>query len=331
MRKYRVYIIMMLFLSVSVYAKEAMKIINPEQFSLNEEDIASLVIEADASQIDFLTIESSLKFVKLQVNSARTHYCKTIPLKFGENIILLRGYKADALVIEKMRKIFLTSKVDKEYRFAPKEYNLKYFHNDANEAICMKCHDMSVNEVKNVAFENVKDSNCYGCHNKITAKKNGHAPAVNWLCTSCHNGDVGRFNLKEKGKTKYTVPDPIDSVCFDCHKNNDKTWTKKRFEHAPVEGGRCNKCHNSHSSQYESFLRKDVWNLCTSCHKDKIEGTHIVKTFSKVSHPTRGVKDPSRKGKNLNCISCHNPHTSDAPNLLQSKNSRTLCIRCHKM
>ena len=331
MRTYIFFLFSLIFLSTSVYAQEIMKIVNPQPLSLNDEDIASFVIEANSENIDFIEIENDSKHtVKLKVNSKRTHYCETIYLSLGENTIVVKGYKEDTLVVKKIRKIYFTSKVDKEYRYPPKEYNLKYFHQDINENICKKCHDMSVNEVENVAFENIKESNCYQCHNKITSKKNGHAPSVNWLCTSCHNGEVGKFNLDEENVTKYTVPDPIDAVCFKCHKDNDKTWTKKRFQHEPADSGRCNKCHNPHSSKHESFLRKSVWELCTGCHKDKVEGMHIVKTFSRVSHPTRGVKDPSRKGEDLNCISCHNPHTSNAPFLLQSETSRGLCSRCHK-
>ncbi|MCW8895598.1 cytochrome c3 family protein [Sulfurimonas sp.] len=327
------YMVFIMLFSLSLFAQQAqlLKIVAPSPTQISQENIVSFVIEADKSTVDLITITTDANATfNIQVNPNKTHYCKTINLHLGENIIDVAGYKSNTLVSEQKRKVFLESKVHKEYRYPPQQYKREYFHNETNEKVCASCHDMSVNEVKGVAFKDVTKSNCYQCHNQVASKKHAHAPSVNWLCTSCHNGKVGTFNEADRNKSKYTVPDPIGPLCFSCHEKNEEKWGDKRFTHEPTEAGRCNKCHNSHSEENEFYLRKDSWNLCTGCHKDKIEGMHIVKTFGRKAHPTHNVKDPSRPGKDLSCISCHNPHASNASFLLQSESVMGICSRCHK-
>ncbi len=348
------YIILALFFTFSLFAQEnqIFKIITPAQMDISDEGIAYLVLEVDNNDVENFTITTdSNETFKIDVNPKRTHYCKTITLHLGKNSITVTGYKEGNAVKEDKRDIFVISKVHREYKYPPKEYSYGYFHNDTNEKICAGCHDMSVNEIKGVAFVDITKSNCYQCHSSIGDKKHAHAPAVNWLCTSCHNGKVGIHNMFDANKTKFTVPDPIGNLCFSCHEKNKKSWSQKRFKHEPADSGRCNRCHNPHGSDNMYYLRQPAWDLCTTCHKDKIDGGHIVRTLSGAIHPTHGVEDPSRKSrelsrngrtslkkekelskkdKELSCVSCHNPHVSNARSLLQSNSVMSLCSRCHK-
>jgi predicted CXXCH cytochrome family protein len=337
------YLCFVLLFSTFIFAinTQAMEIITPSQKHISEENIVSFVIQANSADVNLLILTTDKnETFNINVDPSLSHYCQKIKLHLGENNISISGFKNNTLVKQEKREIFLTSKVHKEYRYPPEQYSKNYFHNDVNEKICSTCHDMSVNEIKGVAFKDITNSNCYQCHSALTAKKHSHAPAVNWLCTSCHNGEVGKFNKKDNEKTKYSVPDPIGPVCYSCHKSNKNKFDKKhlkhllaesgRFKHEPADSGRCNKCHNSHSEENEFYLRKPVWELCTGCHKDKIEGVHIIKTFGRKRHPTHNKKDPSRPGKDLSCISCHNPHASNTSSLLQSNSVFGLCGRCHK-
>lgn len=309
----------------------SLNIVTPQPFYGSEENSASFVIEAKKTLIDSIEIITDTnETIKIPIDANRSFYCKSIKLHVGENRVKVVGYKNAVAVKEEARELYLTSKVDKEHRYLPREYVKGYFHNDENEKLCVQCHDMSVNEVKGEAFVDVKKSNCYECHKNINTKKHAHAPSVNWLCTTCHNGEVGALNKADSAKTKYSVPDPIGDVCFSCHKKHKEEWGKNRFNHEPAESGRCNKCHNSHSEDNEMYLRKSSWDLCTTCHKDKIEGAHVVKTFGRAAHPTHGVKDPSRMPKELSCISCHSPHASNTSSLLHSQSVMGICSRCHK-
>lgn len=309
----------------------AFNIVKPYEREVKEEAIVSVVVEADLASIDSIAISNDANdtfAIKLDEN--RSHYCKSVTLHPGSNRVRVVGYKDGAIVKEQRRELFLTSKVDKDYRYPPQGYSKSYFHRDESEKVCSKCHDMSVNEVKGVAFEDITRSNCYECHKDINSNEHSHAPSVNWLCTSCHSGKSGELNQTEEANTKYSVPDPIEELCLSCHKKHKEEWANKRFHHEPAESGRCNRCHNPHSSPSKFYLRKPAWELCTGCHKDKIEGVHIVKTFVRKAHPTHNVKDPSREGEDLSCVSCHNPHVSNAPSLLQSESAMGLCSRCHK-
>ncbi len=284
------------------------------------EGISSVIIRTDANETFTINVD----------DANRSHYCQNISLHLGENNLTINAYKGDKLLEQLERSVFVTSKVHKEYRYPPEIYARSFFHTNKNEKVCSKCHDMSVNETPGVAFEDVSKSNCFECHKKINFKKYAHAPSVNWLCTSCHNGKTGSFNEEDANLTKYVASDPIGPVCLKCHDKEEKLWKTKRFHHEPADSGRCNKCHNPHASDNAYYLRKPTWELCTGCHKDKIDGRHIVKTFGRKMHPTNKVKDPSRKGEELSCVSCHNPHVSNAPFMLQSDSVMSLCIRCHK-
>jgi predicted CXXCH cytochrome family protein len=332
----------MIFFTFTLFAKDTQifKIITPSPSHISDEGLVSVVVEVQGPLVDSFTISiDNDEVINTNVNSIRSHYCQSMKLHLGENSIHIRSYKEGNLVQEHKRTVFVASKVLKEFKYPPVEYSYAYFHNDNNEKICAKCHDMSVNEIDGVAFEDISKSNCYQCHSNVGTKKlhtnadskqHAHAPSVNWLCTSCHNGQIGEYNMFDANKTKYSVPDPIEGLCFKCHKKTKELWDKKRFKHEPVASGRCNKCHNPHASDSINYLRKSEWELCIGCHKDKAEGSHIVKTFSKVMHPTKDKKDPSRKGRDLSCVSCHNPHVSNAPSLLQSESVMGLCSRCHK-
>ncbi|WP_415398026.1 cytochrome c3 family protein [Sulfurimonas sp. CS5] len=332
MSNFKLYIILIMIFSSSVFADENNKfnLINPPQNHISEDGIVSIVISANHNNVDYLKITTNIDEINVNINSKRTTYCESIELSLGINNILISGYKDEKIVKEEVANVYVSSKVYKDYKYPPDKFDKKYFHTEEKEKICSQCHDMSNNEVNGVAFTDVSDSNCYQCHNKIVKKKYAHAPAVNWLCTSCHNSDVGMHNLYDKGKSKFIAPDPISLRCFSCHKELKSEWEQKRFIHEPTDSGRCNKCHNPHASNNPNYLRIPVWKLCTSCHKDKINDSHVVKTFSNKKHPTRGVNDPSRPGKELSCISCHNPHVSNTAYLLESGQTINLCVKCHK-
>ncbi len=329
------------------------EIVSPHDRAIYDEAFASLVVKTPPGKIRRLEIETGEGKLYIYRSSPKTgYYCKSIGLRLGDNNITVTAYTDDNRTIRKNVEIFYRSEVFEEAEEAPYRFEKYFFHNEANEKLCSKCHDMKPDFDKEAkkrtikaegaltadveVLENPQDSNCYSCHEPLTSRKNGHAPSVNFMCTTCHTGKAGENNLQDEGKSKYLSPDPIADQCFKCHERVEEIMSHNRSDHGPTKLGRCNKCHNPHSSPNEFFLRKPIWELCTTCHSQQATGKHIINAFvfsrNKEGHPTRGRPDPSRPGRELVCSSCHNPHGSRGPFLLRTTGSTSfkVCKRCHK-
>ncbi len=105
----------------------------------------------------------------------------------------------------------------------------------------------------------------------------------------------------------------IRDACLKCH--NDVM--SRSFKHGPVDAGFCTLCHDPHASENAAWLRKPVWDLCVTCHDEKATERHVLvgtgkKKKRKLSHPTKYKRDPSRRGKPLTCVSCHEPHSAES-------------------
>jgi len=331
MSRIKYFLMPILLFSLNVFAGEMpLKILQPSGKQAYQNGWASFVIKAEPKIVKELKIEVGGQGYPIELKEEKDIYCKSVPLSLGINMITVKASDKNGTGYEQKSELYFTSPVHKEFKYPPMEFADFSFHTKEQEKFCQECHNMVSNEKKGVAFEDVTQSNCYGCHKQITSEKFGHAPAVNWLCTSCHNHEPdGRYI---KADSKYPVIKEINKQCYLCHEKKRKLWLKKKYQHEPMDVGRCNKCHNPHASSYEKFLRKPEWELCTSCHLDKIEGKHVISSFRKNDHPTHNVKDPSRPGKNMSCISCHNPHASDSRSMLDAEgtNAIKLCSKCHK-
>ena len=350
---FTVYILLFVaFVSFANAANNSFEIIRPATKSIYDEDYASIVIKRLDKSLRKITITENKNIIsEIQTDKKRDIYCKTIRLKRGENQINLVGYNKKGNLTNIEIKLYYRSEVYKGVTEAPDEYRKNFFHSNKNEKFCKSCHNMkkdaitkpkkhisssTINAKEFDVLENPEDSNCYTCHKTITFRKNGHAPAVNFLCTACHTGRSGEFNLDDEGKSKYLMPDPIMNRCFQCHEDVKKKWFSFTSQHGPLRSGRCNKCHNPHSSNFEFHLRKPIWKLCTTCHAEKADGKHVIGSFvfnrNSGGHPTKGRPDPARPGRELVCSSCHNPHGSNGIFLLRTKGKTaySVCQRCHK-
>lgn len=297
--------------SLSVSAQELpVTIVSPQNNLLQHEQTLSVIVRADPERVDAVKIIASTGQQQLDVNSSKAVYCQTILLKLGENRISIRSYKSEILVDEQIRRLYVTSPIHQGYKYPPKVYEKHFFHTDQNEAECASCHDMSVNEKEGVAFIDVTESNCYGCHQQLTRDKYAHAPAVNWLCTSCHNGEVGSDNAQYKGRSKYLVAEPVNALCLKCHKENRDFWKKARYRHEPLDSGRCNKCHNSHSTPYIMSVRKPSDQICLGCHQEK-----------RIKAKRKGAACAGASVEKR-CVSCHTPHASSKKFFMKEENKK---------
>jgi predicted CXXCH cytochrome family protein len=336
------------------------EIVQPQSKVIVKEDFISVVVNiAQKTEATSLHIQSHNQSHSFELKALKNIYCKSVPLRVGNNEIIVSLRNKHQILHEKKLLVFYQSEVFKEAVNAPTGYKKHYFHTNKNEKRCQQCHNMAIDNIKsrkklsqidlkntgivNVSnismvqiLENTQESNCYSCHKNIVAKQNSHAPSINFACLQCHTGETNFFNAQEKGKSKFLAPDPIDIQCKNCHDKVERVWYKKESQHGPVMSGRCTKCHNPHSSNHEFFLRKPIWNLCTTCHDEKAKGKHVLSSFvfsrNKGAHPTKGRSDPARAGRELVCSSCHDPHGSNGIYLLRTegKTSYSVCKRCHE-
>ncbi len=339
-----IYALLLLFVALSGKTEEigtSIKIIQPMDKTRYIGENSTFVIDTDLKNVDKIVIvqDNANAMTTLEVNSTKKTYCKTIRLHAGKNIISINSYKNDKLIGTQERDLYFLSElfegVDED---EAEDYELRYYHTDEKEQKCKSCHNMTSNVPTNgEAFEDVTKTTCFECHNSMINTSNTHAPAANWLCLDCHNGKVGEYNMGDTGASKYLAPDPISKTCGTCH-DTVAEWQSRKYGHGPVNDGRCERCHNPHGSNNEFFLRKSIWNLCTTCHAEKATGKHVIpqigfgRRTKDGGHPTKDRKDPARPGRDLACSSCHNPHGSSGVFLLRMKGSMpfNVCQRCHK-
>jgi predicted CXXCH cytochrome family protein len=173
------------------------------------------------------------------------------------------------------------------------------------------------------------EKTCIDCHKKVTAKRVIH-PALSQYtrreqsCASCHTAP----HAKKKGELSLAAAVP--ELCFQCH---DKTNFTKTYVHPPVAGGGCLTCHNPHASDAPRLLTQQIRLVCQNCHPDRTSGKHILGGYGfGDNHPIMGRLDPSRKGQELGCTSCHDPHSSGRKFLLvndRPNSPENLCFLCH--
>ncbi len=314
------------------------KIIQPLDNTRYIGENSTFIIDTSYERVDKIVIrQDNNTDHTIDINTTRKTYCKTIKLHPAQNIIAVDAFKNGKLVSSTKRDLFFLSElfegVDED---EAENYELRYLHTDKKEQKCKSCHNMKSNVPTNgEAFEDITQTTCYECHKGMINTRNTHAPTANWLCLDCHNGKFGEYNMDSEGKSKYLAPDPISRTCATCHKDVPE-WQVNKYSHGPVNDGRCERCHNPHGSNNEFFLRKSIWDLCTTCHAEKADGKHVVSSFvfgrNQGAHPTKNRRDPSRPSRELTCSSCHNPHGSSGVFLLRMKGSMSfnVCRRCHK-
>lgn len=292
---------LLLFFISSLYAKnDYFEILFPLDGSVSKSGYISAAIKMkddSADRVEIMTENNEVIAVKRVVPN-RKNYCLSVNLHLGENRIKVVAFKDDKELADSSVSIYHASQAYKRFGYPPEAFKESLFHSEKNEKECAACHDMSSNEKEGQAFLDVTKSNCYTCHRLITSKKYAHAPAVNWLCTSCH---------KEKSaESRFGHSKAIKQECYSCHKKNKKSWADKRFFHEPFDTGHCNRCHDPHASDDRMFLRMPVNQLCTSCH------AKMIGPGKSDGSGCPGASEPS-------CVKCHDPHASDRGFFLTNK------------
>jgi predicted CXXCH cytochrome family protein len=180
------------------------------------------------------------------------------------------------------------------------------------EQMCDTCHASDSDPAR---FVDEQPGLCVVCHDDRDPE--GHAegshPIGNEVvCTDCHSPHAGEgpgLRGAERG------------ICLGCH-DEIRVAIATLKSHHPItaEGGRCTACHQAHDSDTPPLLARKRDALCSDCHRD----------HSRFTHPMGpNVPDPSRPGRSVDCLSCHDPHASEYKMMLRASSERDLCVGCH--
>jgi len=149
-------------------------------------------------------------------------------------------------------------------------------------------------------------------------------PRVN--CESCHGpGSLAVVNAAEAKRCDTTtflqlkeLPPPAQSlICLKCHATaasmNLNHWNASRHAQAGVS---CFDCHKLHEGPQQKVSRKEMADLCYSCH------ANVKMEYAQPSH--HAVPE-----NRMACIDCHEPHGTLNDFDLRGATARDTCTRCH--
>ena len=235
----------------------------------------------------------------------------------------------------------------------------KFMHPPFADKQCDTCHAPAKNG-KVVLTQADAKSLCVMCHSdkaELIEKAKVQHPGAAGDCTDCHSPHASR----QPGLPKTNAVE----ICLGCH-SEIADLAKKPVHHQPAFEQGCGTCHQPHGGDNDHLLRAKTPNpLCLECHgpkptPKKLESDHLVAIFdgkvrlpenyfAKVPtlplelgaghpverHPVSDVMDPNDRTKVLtpmNCLTCHQPHSSAQPDLLvkDQTNNLAFCHTCHK-
>ncbi len=235
----------------------------------------------------------------------------------------------------------------------------KFLHPPFAEKSCDSCHAPAKDGKVVLTQADVK-SLCVTCHSdkadQIEKSKVQH-PGAQGDCTDCHSPHASA----QPGLPKTNGVD----ICLGCHSDIAELG-KKHVLHQPAFVQGCGTCHEPHGGDTDHLLRAASPNkLCLECHApdahpQKLDSEHLVAIFdgkvklpenyfAKVPilpleyglghpverHPVSDLVDPNDRTHvlmQLNCLTCHQPHSSAQADLLakDQANNMDFCHSCHK-
>ena len=198
--------------------------------------------------------------------------------------------------------------------------------------------------------------------------------AARVACTDCHTGDRRHWEEDPGANAmtvpaKLSAASQA-RLCSGCHQNAHQQNMLEKNVHLTNEVG-CAACHSVHASKQPALLRRPQYRLCLECHAD-VEGQFARPYRHPVSDGVLACSDChttldetrrplARDGSNVcvrchaefegpfpyehpaavgysteegGCMSCHEPHGSAVPKMLQQPYEPphyALCAQCHSV
>ena len=237
----------------------------------------------------------------------------------------------------------------------------KFTHPPFADKQCEVCH-APAKDGKVVLTQADAKALCVTCHDdkaKLIETAKVQHPGAAGDCTDCHSPHASN----QPGLPKTNSVD----ICLGCH-SDIAELAKKPYHHQPAFAQGCATCHQPHGGDNDHLLRAATPNaICLECHgpdrqPKKLEAEHLMTIFNgsvklpedyftknKVvalplkfgmghpvdGHPVADLLDPATPGKvktPMNCLTCHQPHSSAQPDLLakDQANNMAFCQTCHK-
>ncbi|MCP4657918.1 MAG: hypothetical protein GY856_21125 [bacterium] len=204
--------------------------------------------------------------------------------------------------------------------------DMKYVHGPLGTYVCMACHvEEPSGTLPKYSVTRKGPELCNTCHETkraIGEYRYVHGPLAVGFCKVCHDPHGSPYKLLLHNENK--------ELCYSCHVELRETVEDAAaIRHGIIDAEGCTACHEPHGEEQPFLLRQPLQDLCLSCHEEGL-GVFLKRKMHPVrGHPVEGVPDPLHPGKDLNCISCHNPHASKAPGLLRGPSYIELCQGCH--
>ena len=169
----------------------------------------------------------------------------------------------------------------------------------------------------------INPAQCASCHGpQVTGMQHtGHA-TVAGNCANCHAGAAAHVAAKLEGKEGPSAAFPkkdakaANATCLQCHdKGRQAHYAGGMHERRGVSCVSCHSVHDFHSARAQLKTAQEA-DTCFACHKD-IRGKSM-----RTSH------HPVREGK-MGCASCHDPHDSIHPKMVNAEQVNEKCLECH--
>jgi DmsE family decaheme c-type cytochrome len=170
----------------------------------------------------------------------------------------------------------------------------------------------------------VDTAQCAACHEApVRGMQHTAHATVAGNCASCHAGAAEHVAAKLEGKEGVPAPafpkknaKAANAQCQTCHdKGRQAHYDGGVHERRGVSCVSCHSVHEFKSTQAQLKTASEA-DTCFTCHKD-IRGKSL-----RTSH------HPVREGK-MGCASCHDPHDSTHPKMVNAEYVNDKCLECH--
>lgn len=338
-------------------AEPALRIFTPPEHATVHSERVYIVGQTSSDSVELFV--NGVSIGSVPVRDSMFHKLVEFGYGINEITVVARELSDDGVSVGRLEKVEALYAPTSNERFE-KMYERYEFHGSDIESECVDCHNLDLSAGDT---EKAKKS-CLKCHTALAESFQSHAKAESGACVTCHvkSGEMTRTRSKTENLCFTCHPErrglfsqeyihgpvaggscichnphgsnyekslvrPVQLLCFSCHENLEERMDDL-VVHRPFERGDCVECHDPHASSNKWALVKTSEEVCLKCHDPENGFDHNhpynVRPQSKLNVPLKLTP----RGQ-LECLSCHSPHSSSAEHLLRIT-SDFICAGCHQ-